>query len=63
LKQVPIIDWMIEEHGFNVYDYIPEGVITIGASADGRTILGITNTDMGWLTYVIDLDGEPMPEK
>lgn len=63
LKQVPIIDWMIDEHGFNVYDYIPEGVITIGASADGRTILGITNTDMGWLTYVIDLDGEHMPEK
>lgn len=63
LKQVPIIDWMIDEHGFNVYDYIPEGVITIGASADGRKILGITNTDMGWLTYVLDLDGEPMPEK
>ena len=63
LKQVPIIDWMIEEHGFNVYDYIPEGVITIGASADGRKILGITNTEMGWLTYVLDLDGEPMPEK
>ena len=63
LKQVPIIDWMIDEHGFNVYDYIPESVITVGASADGRTILGITNTDMGWLTYVIDLDGEPMPEK
>lgn len=63
LEQVPIIDWMIDEHGFNVYDYIPEGVITIGASADGRKILGITNTDMGWLTYVLDLDGEPMPEK
>ena len=63
LKQVPIIDWMIDEHGFNVYDYIPEGVITIGTSADGRKILGITNTEMGWLTYVLDLDGEPMPEK
>ena len=63
LKQVPIIDWMIDEHGFNVYDYIPEGVITIGASANGRKILGITNTEMGWLTYVLDLDGEPMPEK
>ena len=62
-EQVPIIDWMIDEHGFNVYDYIPEGVITIGASANGRKILGITNTEMGWLTYVLDLDGEPMPEK
>ena len=63
LKQVPIIDWMIDEHGFNVYDYIQEGVITIGASADGRTILGITNTDAGWLTYVLDLDGVDMPAK
>lgn len=61
-KQTPIIDWMLDEHGFDLYNYIKEGVITIGASADGRTILGITNTDMGWLTYVIDLDGEPMPE-
>jgi hypothetical protein len=60
--QVPIIDWMLDEHGFDLYNYIQDGVITIGASADGRTILGITNTDMGWLTYVIDLDGEPMPE-
>ena len=61
-NQVPIIDWMLDEHGFDLYNYIQDGVITIGASADGRTILGITNTDMGWLTYVIDLDGEPMPE-
>ena len=60
--QKPIIDWLLDAHGIDLYNYIQEGVITIGASADGRTILGITNTDMGWLTYVIDLDGEPMPE-
>ena len=29
-------------------------------SYDGRTILGIVNTDMGWITYVISLDGEAM---
>ena len=61
-NQVPIIDWLLDEHSIDLYNYIQDGVITIGASADGRTILGITNTDMGWLTYVIDLDGEPMPE-
>lgn len=60
--QKPIIDWLLDAHGIDLYNYIQEGVITIGASADGRTILGITNTDMGWLTYVIDLDGEAMPE-
>ena len=36
--------------------------MTIGATADGGTILGIVNTDMGWMTYVIDLDGTPMAE-
>lgn len=61
--QTPIVDWLLDEHGLDLYNYIQEGVITVGVSADGRTILGIVNTDMGWLTYVIDLDGEPMPEK
>ena len=60
--QTPIVDWLLDEHGLDLYNYIQEGVITIGASADGRTILGIVNTDMGWITYVIDLDGEAMPE-
>lgn len=61
-NQKPIIDWLLDEHGIDLYSYIQEGVMTIGASADGRTLLGIVNTDMGWLTYVIDLDGEAMPE-
>lgn len=60
--QKPIIDWLLHEHDLNLYSYIREGVITIGASADGRTILGIVNTDTGWITSVIDLDGEQMPE-
>ena len=60
--QTPIVDWLLDEHSLDLYNYIQEGVITIGVSADGRTILGIVNTDMGWITYVIDLDGEPMPE-
>ena len=60
--QKPIIDWLLDAHGIDLYNYIQEGVMTIGASADGRKLLGIVNTDMGWITYVIDLDGEPMPE-
>ncbi len=60
--QKPIIDWLLDEHSIDLYNYIQEGVMTIGASADGRTILGIVNTDYGWLTYVIDLDGIPMAE-
>ena len=60
--QKPIIDWLLDEYSIDLYNYIQEGVMTIGASADGRTILGIVNTDMGWMTYVIDLDGTPMAE-
>ncbi len=62
-KQKPIVDWLLDEHSLDLYNYIQEGVMTIGASADGRKILCIVNTDMGWITSVIDLDGEPMPEK
>lgn len=61
--QKPIIDWLLDEHSIDLYSYIQEGVIIIGTSADGRTILGIVNTESGWITFVIDLDGEPMPEK
>lgn len=61
-EQKPIVDWLLDEHGIDLYNYIQEGIMTIGASADGRKILCIVNTDMGWITSVIDLDGEPMPE-
>ena len=62
-NQKPIIDWLLDEHSIDLYSYIQEGVIIIGTSADGRKILGIVNTESGWITFVIDLDGEPMPEK
>ena len=61
-QQTPIIDWLLDEHQVDLYNYIQEGVITVAASADGRTLVGITNTTSGWLTYVINLDGAPMPE-
>ena len=59
-EQKPIIDYLLDEYSIDLYNYIQEGVITIGTSQDGRKLLGITNTDSGWLTYVIDLDGAPM---
>lgn len=63
-NQTPIIDWLLDEHSIDLYNYIQEGVIIIGTSADGRKILGIVNTEeSGWITFVIDLDGEPMPEE
>lgn len=58
--QKPIIDWLLDEHSIDLYNYIQEGVITIGTSEDGSVLLGITNTDMGWVSYVIDLNGTPM---
>ena len=59
-EQTPIIDWLMREYTINLYGYLQDGIITIGASADGRKLLGIVNTDMGWMTYVIDLDGTPV---
>ena len=59
-EQKPIIDWLLDEHSIDLYDYIQDGVITIGTSEDGSVLLGITNTMQGWLTYVIDLNGTPM---
>lgn len=40
-------------------DLLP-GIITIGVSEDNSVLLGITNTGMGWVTYVIDLNGAPL---
>jgi hypothetical protein len=58
--QTPIADWLALEHGLSLGSYIPDGIIVIGTSEDGKTILGITNTMEGWLTCVIKLDGVAM---
>ena len=64
-------EWLFDEHDIDIASFQPsinvdlsddillEGVITIGVSANGRVIVGITNTEYGWMTYVIDLDGAP----
>jgi hypothetical protein len=37
--------------------YVFDGTVIVGASEDGRTLVGITNSNMGWITSVIYLDG------
>ncbi len=58
--QTPIVDWLALEHGVGLGEYIPDGIIIIGVSEDGKTIAGITNTMAGWLTCAIKLDGVAM---
>jgi hypothetical protein len=62
--------WLKEEHSIDVGIFEPtlnetadddlylEGIIVVGTSEDGRTIVGITNTMAGWVTFVVDLDGD-----
>ena len=42
---------------FGVDTYSLDCTIVIGASADNRTILGITRTAEGWVTSAFCLDG------
>ena len=63
-------DWVFDEHDIDIASFEPttdfiendgvlmEGIIIVGVSEDCRTIVGITNTDMGWMTFVVDLDGK-----
>lgn len=60
MVQTPIVEWLLSEHDMDLSDYILDGIIVIGTSQDGRVIAGITNTDDGWRTFVINLDGAPM---
>ena len=64
-------NWLFDVHGVDVASFEPttdedpanglcmESVIVVGVSENGRVILGTTNTNTGWLTFVIDLDGAP----
>ena len=68
---VELEEWLFDEHDIDVASFEPtiditeddglilEGVIVVGTSEDGRIIVGITNTDAGWATFVVDLDGAP----
>lgn len=58
-------DWLLDIHNVELYDYIEEdGLTVVAVSEDCRTFIGTVNTiDRGWVSMVISLDGEPMPEK
>ena len=74
-EQIPFEEWVFDTYFVDIASFHPstdenegdglylEGVITIGVSEDGTKFLGITNTDQGWLTYVVDINGEPVPEQ
>lgn len=64
-------EWLYTEHDIDVAVYEPltnvniednsymlDGTNVIATSADGRTLLAITQTIEGWVTSVISLDGE-----
>jgi hypothetical protein len=67
-------EWVFDEHDVDIASFEPttdtddtdglllEGVITVAVSENCRVIVGMTNTNMGWLTYVVDLDGAPVNE-
>lgn len=55
--QTPIVDWLKIYHNLDLENYIPDGIIVIGVSADNNTIIGIVNTDSGWITCAISLNG------
>ena len=64
-------DWLYIEHDIDIASFEPttntddtddiylDGIITVAVSENGRVIVGMTNTEMGWLTFVVDLDGAP----
>lgn len=69
-------EWIFDEHNVDVASFHPsideidddglylEGIIIIGTSEDGTKYLGITNTtQQGWLTMVVDINGQPAPQQ
>ncbi len=74
-EQIPFEEWIFDTHKVDISSFHPstnetdgdslclEAVITIGVSEDGTKFVGITNTMQGWLTYVVDINGQPAPQQ
>lgn len=55
-----LVDWLQQKHGMDLSEYIHEGIIMVGVSGDGRTLVGMTSTMEGYVSFAISLDGKPM---
>lgn len=74
-EQVPFEEWIFDTHKVDIASFHPstdetdddgiylEAIIMIGASEDGTKFLGITNTNQGWMTLVVDINGQPAPQQ
>ena len=72
MENITLEQWLLDVHGIDLATFAPscdeveddnimlEGAITVGASENGRVLVGLVHTMAGYMTYVIDLDGEPM---
>lgn len=57
-----LVEWLKAEHNIDLTEYIQDGIIMVGASLDGRTLVGMTSTMSGYLNFAINLDGERVTE-
>jgi hypothetical protein len=72
MENITLEQWLLDVHGIDLATFAPscdevegdnimlEGAITVGASEDGRVLVGLVHTMAGYMTYVIDLYGKPM---
>lgn len=59
--QTPLAEYLESTYQMDLHDYILDGIIISGVSADGSILVGITNTlERGWVTFAIDLNGVAM---
>ena len=57
-----LVEWLKAEHNIDLTEYIQEGIIMVGTSLDGRTLVGMTSTMSGYANFAINLDGERVTE-
>ena len=74
-EQIAFEEWIFDNHKVDIASFHPttdetdgdnlylEAVITVAVSEDGTKFVGITNTNQGWMTYVVDINGQPAPQQ
>lgn len=69
-EDVPALEkWLMNNHSIDIEafepmtdtdptnNYLLDGTVIVATSEDGRTLVGITNSESGWITSVFYLDG------